>query len=87
MALAVNNTEITKHQKAIEYNDYLIDHDIDYTLIEYLKDANNKFYEYDISFMEAFMELVDRVDFCIPHTHLFKYKVATEGNGKSFFFY
>ena len=78
MALAVNNSEIIKHKKAIKYNDYLIENDIDHTLIEYLKDANDKFYNYDIKFMEEFMELVDRVDFCISHEYLFEYKVATE---------
>ena len=80
MALSLINTEIEKYQKAIEYNDYLIDNDIDYTLEEYLNDANNKFYKYDISFMKEFMDLVDRVDFCIDHKYLIKYEVLTDGN-------
>ena len=83
MALSANNSEIIKNKKAIEYNDYLIENDIDYTLIEYLKDANNKFYNYDISFMEQFMELVERVYFCISHEYLIKYKVITDGSNVS----
>ena len=75
MELSKINIEIEKYQKAIEYNQYLIDNNIDLTLIEYIKDANKRFYEYDISFMEEFMNLVDRVDFCIPHEYLIKYGV------------
>ena len=76
MALSLINTEIEKYQKAIEYNDYLIDNDIDYTLEEYLNDANEKFYKYDISFMKEFMDLVNRVDFCIHHEYLIKYGIV-----------
>ena len=76
MALSLINTEIEKYQKAIEYNDYLINNDIDYTLEEYLKDANEKFYKYDISFMKEFMDLVDRIDFCIHHEYLIKYGIV-----------
>ena len=83
MELSKINIEIEKYQKAIEYNQYLIDNNIDLTLIEYIKDANKRFYEYDISFMEEFMNLVDRVDFCIPHEYLIKYKVVAPTNNSN----
>ena len=79
------NIEIEKHQKAIEYNEYLINNNIDYTLLEYLKDANEKFYKYDIDFMEDFMELVDKVDFCISHEYLNKYEVIKSKNSNDIF--
>ena len=75
--VSISSNDISKYVNAIEYNDYLIKNNINLTLIEYIKDANKKFYEYDISFMEDFMELVNRDDFCISHEYLKKYKIIT----------
>ena len=80
MELAINNADIIQYNNITDYNDYLIKNGKnDMSIIDYLKDINERFYNIDISFMESFMGLVDRDDFCIPHEYLITYKVAAPG--------
>lgn len=58
-----------------EYNDTLIENKIELTIIEYIKDVNTKLCNIDISFIDDFMNLVDRDVCCIPHVMLYKYSV------------
>ena len=79
MELSSSSTDIIQYANITDYNDFLIKNDkTNLTIIEYLEDINNKFYKINISFMEEFMELVDRDDFCISHDYLIKYKVSAE---------
>ena len=81
MELSSSSTDIIQCTNIIDYNDFLIKNNkINLTIIEYLEDINNKFYHIDLSFMEEFMELVDRDDFCISHDYLIKYKVSAENS-------
>ena len=45
---------------------------------DYLKKLNDKFYNIDISFIDDFLELVDKDVFCIPRKLLYKYGVLSE---------
>ena len=47
-------------------------------IIEFAKRLNKILKNVDISFIEEFIELVGRTDFCIPHELLYKYGVLTE---------
>ena len=82
MELSVtSSSSITQYDNVVDYNDYLIKNNkTNMTIVDYLKDINDRFYKIDISFMETFMDLIDRDDFCIPHEYLITYKVAAPGN-------
>ena len=47
-------------------------------IIEFAKLLNEILNNVDISFIEEFIELVGRTDFCIPHELLYKHGVLTE---------
>ena len=66
------------HEKMQEYNQLLVSQKIELTLVEYITEANSKLLLVDMEFMEEFMDLVGRDDFCIPHELLYKYGALTE---------
>ena len=47
-------------------------------IIDFVKNLNEVTNNIDISFIEEFIDLVGRVNFCVPHTALFTYGVLTE---------
>ena len=61
-----------------KYNEDLILSNTDINILEYVKKLNYKFYNIDISFIDDFIELVDKDGFCIPHELIYKYGVLSE---------
>jgi phage anti-repressor protein len=59
------------------YNKYLVEKDIKITIIDYVKEVNKRVYNIDISFIDEFLELIEKDDICIPHSMLIKYGVIT----------
>jgi predicted small secreted protein len=60
-----------------DYNKYLVDNYSKINILEYVKEVNKRMYNIDISFIDEFLDLVEKDDFCIPHTMLIKYGVIT----------
>ena len=65
------------YTNAKEYNTYLVNNDIDINIINYVKEVNNFIYNIDISFIDNFLDLVEKDTICIPHEHLIKCGVIT----------
>jgi hypothetical protein len=65
------------YTNAKEYNNHLVDNDIDINIINYVKEVNNLIYNIDISFIDNFLNLVEEDKICIPHEYLIKYGVIT----------
>lgn len=63
------------------FNENLINNKKSITLLEYVKQCN--FTNIDISFIDKFIELVSRTDFCIPHTYLQDYGVYKLSSGSN----
>jgi hypothetical protein len=61
--------------KIQEYNSNLIENQITINIIDYVKEVNKLSYNIDISFIDEFIELVDKNDFCIHHDMLVKYGI------------
>ena len=68
------------YTNAKEYNTYLVNNDIDINIINYVKEVNNFIYNIDISFIDNFLDLVEKDTICIPHEYLIKYGVITTKN-------
>ena len=47
-------------------------------IIDFDKKLNEITDNIDVSFIEDFIDLVGRADFCVPHTALFTYGILTE---------
>ena len=62
----------------IEYNNYLIDNKVNINIIDYIKEINKLEDNIDIGFIDDFLELVNKNDFCIHHDMLIKYGVLSE---------
>ena len=65
----------------IAFNQILIDNKVTINLLDYVKRCN--FDDVDMSFIDTFIELVFRDDFCIPHTYLKNYGVYKLSGGSS----
>ena len=75
-----NAQELKMEFKSVEdYNSFLVEKKRLKTLPEYIRQINTMLDNIDISFMDDFMDLVGRKDFCVPHTMLWKYGVVAEG--------
>jgi len=61
----------------ISFNQLLADRDYDINIIDYVKKINDEFYKIDISFIDDFISLVDRDEFCVHHKMLQKYGVLS----------
>ena len=59
-----------------EYNNYLIDNQIQINIIDYVKEVNKINYNIDISFIDEFIELVNKDECCIHHKMLQKYGIV-----------
>ena len=71
------------YTNAKEYNTYLVNNDIDINIINYVKEVNNLIYNIDISFIDKFLDLVEKDEICIPHELLIEYGVITTENKSS----
>ena len=61
-----------------EYNTYLVDNKVPINIINYVKEINKIEYKLeDISFIDDFIKLVHRKDFCIHHSMLQKHKILS----------
>ena len=58
-----------------EYNNYLVKNKTDINIIEYVKEINKLTFKINISFIDDFIELVNKDTFCIHHSMLKKYNV------------
>ena len=69
---------MTAYTNAKEYNTYLVNNNIDINIINYVKEVNNFIYNIDISFIDIFIDLVEKDEICISHEYLIKYGVITK---------
>ena len=65
-------------QEIQAYNQKLVNENDVITIIEYVKKLNDTFYHIDISFIDDFIELVDKEGFIISHDMLFKYQILSK---------
>jgi len=63
------------------FNQKLIEENIDINIIDYVKLLNDQFYNIDISFINDFISLVGKNECCIHHDMLEKYGVLTLTGG------
>ena len=66
-----------------EYNNYLVENESKVDIIEYITEINELEYNIDISFINEFIKLVGRKDFCIRHLMLQKYGVSNLISGSN----
>ena len=59
-----------------DFNQMLVDEKIDISIIDYVIEINDKFFNIDISFINDFMDLVDKDECCINHELLFQYGIT-----------
>jgi len=66
-----------------EFNKKLVDDKSQITIIDYVKQINDLYFHIDISFIDDFMDLVDKDECCIDHNLLHKYGITqlTGGSG------
>ena len=57
------NNKNTMSEEIKKFNEVLVDEKSEITVIEYIKELNNKFYKIDIAFIDDFIDLIDREDF------------------------
>ena len=67
-------------QEIQAYNQKLVNGNEVITIIEYVKKLNDTFYHIDISFIDDFIELVNKEGFIIHHYMLFKYEVLSKSD-------
>ena len=60
-----------------EFNEKLVQDKKDFTIIDYVKELNKIYFDIDISFIDDFIDLVDKEGFVIHHSMLEKYQVIT----------
>jgi ElaB/YqjD/DUF883 family membrane-anchored ribosome-binding protein len=66
-----------------EYNNYLVDNQIQIDIINYVKEVNKINFNIDLSFINEFLELINKNKCCIHHNMLKKYGVIKDGNTSS----
>ena len=67
-------------QEIQAYNQKLVNENDVITIIEYVKKLNDTFYHIDISFIDDFIELVNKEGFIISHEMLFKYNILSKSD-------
>ena len=66
-----------------KYNEDLVSSNTVITILEYVTKLNDKFYNNDISFIDDFLELVDKDAFCIHHDMLMIYGIYKMSSGSN----
>ena len=69
------------NQQIQEFNQILIDDEIELTIIDYVKKLNEQFYKIDISFIDELIDFIDKDNCCIPHEYLQKSDVYSLSGG------
>ena len=64
-----------------EYNNYLVENQVNINIIEYVKEINKLEFKIDISFIDEFIELVSKNECCIHHNMLQKYGIISLNKG------
>ena len=64
-----------------EYNSYLIENQVIINIIDYVREVNKFEFKIDISFIDEFIELVNKNECCIHHNMLEKYEVLKLDKG------
>ena len=62
------------------FNQKLIDENVEINIIDYVKLLNNESYHIDISFIDDLLLLIDKDECCIHHKLLYKYGVLSGYN-------
>ena len=60
------------------FNPKLVDENVEINIIDYVTLLNNESYHIDISFIDDFINLVDKDECCISHDMLYKYGVSSD---------
>ena len=66
---------MTTQKMISDLNSYLVTEQSDITIIDYVKLINKNIFDIDITFIDDFIDLVDKDGFNIPHEMLFKYEI------------
>ena len=56
-----------------EFNEKLVQDKKDITIIDYVKELNEKYFNIDISFIDDFIDMVNKEGFNISHEMFYKY--------------
>jgi hypothetical protein len=64
-----------------DYNNLIINKDVKISIIDYVKEVNNRYYHVDIDFIDDFISLVDKDECCIHHSMLKTYGVSELSSG------
>ena len=64
-----------------EYNNYLVENQVNINIIDYVKEVNKLKFNIDISFIDEFIELVSKNECCIHHNMLQKYGIISLNKG------
>ena len=75
------NQETSIKMSIQEFNQMLVEDGSDITIVDYIKEINDRFYNIDIDFIDDFIELVDKDECCISHKMLVKYGVLSFTGG------
>jgi len=67
---------MTSYTTINEYNNYLVENQVNINIIEYVKEVNKLEFNIDISFIDEFIELVSKNKCCIHHNMLQKYGIS-----------
>ena len=59
------------------FNQKLVDENVDINIIDYVKLLNNESYHIDMSFIDDFINLVDKDECCIHHDMLIKHGILS----------
>ena len=66
-----------------EFNKKLVDDKSQITIIDYVKQINDLYFHIDISFIDDFMDIINKKECCIEHELLLKYEIYKFANGSS----
>ena len=74
---------MTIYNTPIDYIKNLVDNQINVNIIEFVKELNKIKYKIDISFIDEFIQLVNKDECCIHHKMLQKYGISKLKGGTS----
>ena len=70
-------------EKISEFNNELLGENKDITIVEYARELNKKYFNIDISFIDDFIDMVNKDGFNISHETLFKYEIIKKGESSN----
>ena len=78
-----NIVTMTNQEMISQLNASLVKEQPDITIIDYVNLLNEKIFNIDISFIDDFIDLVDKDNCCIDHELLMKYGITTLSSGSN----